>query len=379
MPASFLPVPPGAAGNALINLRGPHAVLLTGDTLWVLDLVPELRAMSVAAAPPLDGSVVPYPAWSWLGLPVLKPDFDDLPLQPWLWSFVVDAQRLGFGIDACKPYVSLSPCSMSVARARFKTALPVAFHVDPSPFTVGVADWYATERPLPGTPAGFPQAALSLRIQDVIDNDGTLEPLGVLEPLVAPRLRVADRGLALNFGRAFLVLADNSFTGLPAAVAGAATVEETSNEYGRILKAAVPDSMYLKHSTSKSDPFGFFFGTTPSFLAFSASAPRNACRRLAEFEISAGGGAGAEATELNGAGRDAADPAATTTDGLVNHARREETGGLQDAAAFYKGEGAAGASSAVDATAEDDSAAGAVAAEADHAAAATDGLHEIGR
>ena len=98
-----------------------------------------------------------------------------------------------------------------------------------------------------------------------------------------------------------------------------------------------------------------------------------------EFEISAGGGAGAEATELNGAGRDAADPAATTTDGLVNHARREETGGLQDAAAFYKGEGAAGASGAVDATAEDDSAAAIAVAEADHASAAADGLHEIGR
>jgi hypothetical protein len=44
------------------------------------------------------------------------------------------------------------------------------------------------------------------------------------------------------------------------------------------------DGVWLKHSTSKSDPFGFFFATTPSFLAFSRTAPRCACRRLAALE-----------------------------------------------------------------------------------------------
>jgi hypothetical protein len=62
------------------------------------------------------------------------------------------------------------------------------------------------------------------------------------------------------------------------------------------------DGVWLKHSWSKSDPFGFVFATTPSFLAFSAVAPRNACWRLAELECWAGLGAAARSrTPLFGA------------------------------------------------------------------------------
>ena len=63
---------------------------------------------------------------------------------------------------------------------------------------------------------------------------------------------------------------------------GGAEVAAPSREQLDNLTAG--DGVWLKHSTSKSDPFGFLFGTIPSFLAYSSSAPRNACRRLAGLE-----------------------------------------------------------------------------------------------
>ena len=96
-----------------------------------------------------------------------------------------------------------------------------------------------------------------------------------------------------------------------------------------------------------------------------------------ELEIGTSGFASGEAAELNGASGNAADPTATSTDGLVDDARRKETCGLQCAAPFYEGESAAGTGSAIAAAAEDDGAAGGGVTEADHAAAAADGLHEV--
>ena len=47
------------------------------------------------------------------------------------------------------------------------------------------------------------------------------------------------------------------------------------------------DGVYLKHGRAKNDFFGAFFAATPSFLPFSATAVRNACRALRALELMA--------------------------------------------------------------------------------------------
>ena len=47
------------------------------------------------------------------------------------------------------------------------------------------------------------------------------------------------------------------------------------------------DGVWLRHGVAKNDPFGAYFGATPSFLAYRPDAERCACRELARLEIAA--------------------------------------------------------------------------------------------
>ena len=47
------------------------------------------------------------------------------------------------------------------------------------------------------------------------------------------------------------------------------------------------DGVWLLHGVAKNDPFGSYFGATPSFLAYRPDAERCACRELAMLEITA--------------------------------------------------------------------------------------------
>ena len=80
---------------------------------------------------------------------------------------------------------------------------------------------------------------------------------------------------------------------------------------------------------------------------------------------------------MNGASGNAADPATTATDGLVNYARGEQASGLQNAFAFYKREFATGAFGSAAVTTEHNSATTCAVAKANHAASAANGLHQI--
>ena len=53
------------------------------------------------------------------------------------------------------------------------------------------------------------------------------------------------------------------------------------------MQQARGDGVYLKHGKAKNDFFGAFFAATPSFLPFSATAVRNACRALRTLELRA--------------------------------------------------------------------------------------------
>ena len=49
----------------------------------------------------------------------------------------------------------------------------------------------------------------------------------------------------------------------------------------------VGDGVWLRHGVAKNDPFGAYFGATPSFLAYRPDSERCACRELAQLEIAA--------------------------------------------------------------------------------------------
>ena len=63
---------------------------------------------------------------------------------------------------------------------------------------------------------------------------------------------------------------------------GGAEYTEPSAEQLASMRDGV-DGVWLLQPASKNDPFLMFFGSAPSFLPYDGTAPRNACRRLAEW------------------------------------------------------------------------------------------------
>ena len=101
MPMHFAPVPPGVLGDDMRELRGSHAVHIRGESLALLEMVPELAAAAVDAPPPnVNTKVLPYGKISWTTSPTLVADKTDLPLQPFVLRHVVDPMRHGLAFDA---------------------------------------------------------------------------------------------------------------------------------------------------------------------------------------------------------------------------------------------------------------------------------------
>lgn len=224
--------------------------MLLGHTLWLLDWVEELRSMaSDAPAPHASARLVPYSAMAWLGLPCLLVNRAELPLQPALWAFVVDPARIGVALDALSGLVDSSPCSLSVARSRLKMAASAARRGDPTPFTVMGAEWYATQRPGGTDRPVEPPAASNLLIEQVLDSEGSLEPLAHLEPVLAPRVNVADRGAGGGFDKLIKTLGAYAFAHLPASLRGAVAPADLALEWGRLIALAVPDAMLACYET----------------------------------------------------------------------------------------------------------------------------------
>jgi hypothetical protein len=162
MPMHFAPVPPGVLGDDLREARGGHSVHLRGESLALLEMVPELAAVAVDAAPPnVNTKVVPYGKVSWIISPTLIADREDLPLQPLVFRHVVEPLRLGIAFEVLRGTHGLdtTPCSMSVARARLAKLAKSARLIDPVPFTVPADEWYRVQlapvggAPMPAVPA----------------------------------------------------------------------------------------------------------------------------------------------------------------------------------------------------------------------------------
>ena len=102
MPAHFGPTLPGVAGDAQRVARGPHAVVLRGECILLLEMVPELDALAVAAPPPnTDARVVPYATFAWPLLPCLVVDSAGLPVQSHACSGLASAAALQAERAAC--------------------------------------------------------------------------------------------------------------------------------------------------------------------------------------------------------------------------------------------------------------------------------------
>ena len=114
MPITFAPTPPGVLGDAQRVARGPHAVRLSGDALQMLAMLPSFMMVSAVAPPPNpDGArMAPYAMLAWLMMPAMRVDRDDLPLQAFLFRFLVSPAKMGAAFAACiVAGLDVSPCT----------------------------------------------------------------------------------------------------------------------------------------------------------------------------------------------------------------------------------------------------------------------------
>ena len=258
MPVQFGPTLPLVAGDTQRVARGPHPLYFLGEALDLLTIIPELAAISSDAPPPLtDAKVVPYTAVLWLMGPALIVDIEDLPLQPFLWRFIVDAQRIGDALAALLTRHGLERdvCSMSVARRRIRTLAERARRADAVAFTVRASDWYlvqVAQVPPEAAPVAhaIPDSFLIISIEHVVDADNSLSATSALEPILGPRVLLRHRNEAGGvLELAFEFLVSKAFTRLGPAAAVLRGTDAVGPELGRLIKAGAADSMVTRYQT----------------------------------------------------------------------------------------------------------------------------------
>ena len=163
-------------------------------------MVASLAEQAMVAPPPNadDAVLLPYTAVAWLLLPTVWASVEDLPLQPFLYRYVLDPTRMGAALAAMLAGgLDVSPCSAGVARSRLKACAKRLKVEDAAPFTAVATDFYLVEIPAAALPAGTvnisPDEARTITIEHIMLEDGSLEALGSLEPALWPRVLVADR------------------------------------------------------------------------------------------------------------------------------------------------------------------------------------------
>ena len=252
MPASFQPTPVGIIGDAQRRLRNSHAALLSGTCLQVLHFIPSWLARSVAAPPPNPAGqrLLPYAAWAWLLLPAMRADRDQLPLQQHLFRFIVNVGVLGGAFEALVVGgLDLSPCSPGVARKRVQQLAAQLYSANAAAFTVVGADWYLVEMGPPVLPPGTlrvdPAQAVDIEIEHVLDASDGLGLLGFLEPLLWPRVLLADRQAGGGWSTVVAIAEQHIFPSMPPAVVIRLGGAARGRELARVLATGVPGEMLM--------------------------------------------------------------------------------------------------------------------------------------
>ena len=264
MPTRFASVPDGTRAPEARILRAQHRIILTGQSELLFAMVPEL----VPLASPLDGAQsLPYGTLVWLFAAGLVAPLHALPDDSHYHKWAVDAACIGRAFECLVGTYGLdvSPCSMSVARARImrsssaaRSGPPVAAHASLM-LHAAEGDWYETQQGLPhdedgnavvlAVPLAHPPCALLVRIEDLVDEGGTLATFGLLEAVCGSRMLISERAAASSFGILFGMLGEKTFPGV-GAVAG--TLRETpamGPELGRLARGALPDPMVARFSS----------------------------------------------------------------------------------------------------------------------------------
>ena len=259
--------------------RGPHPIRVSGPAKALCDMVLSLAEQAMVAPPPNadDAVLVPYTAVAWLLLPTLWASTEDLPLQAFLYRYVVDPTRMGAALAAMLAGgLDVSPCSAGVARARLKACAKRLKAEDPAPFTVAAADFYLVEIPAAALPPGTvnlgPDEARTIGIEHIMLEDGSLEALGSLEPALWPRVLVADRQDGGGWTAVFAIAEAYAYTSLPPPVA-ALTQGVRGAELGRVLKGSIPDVMLACYA-SGAEAWAAISARIPVALGISEPAKR---------------------------------------------------------------------------------------------------------
>ena len=264
MPTRFASVPDATRAPEARILRAQHRIILSGKSELILAMVPEL----VPLASTLEGAQsLPYVDLVWLFAPAIVAPLHALPEQSHYHRWAIDAACIGRAFECLvgKYGLDVTPCSASVARARLMRVSSAArsgpSHEAQADLMLHEAegDWYETQQGLPHDgdgnpvaltdPAADPPCSLLLKIEDLIDEGGTLATFGLLEAVCGGRMLLGDRVAASSFSILFGMLGEKSFPGL-GAVAG--TLRETpamGPELGRLAKGALPDPMVARISS----------------------------------------------------------------------------------------------------------------------------------
>ena len=158
MPLAFT-AHPGLGMAAIRVARDDHPVDATGPAMGLRNMIP-----AIPAVPQANGALrYPLVFVYWLILPIVHWGAD-IPGGTVLADFIVGVERCGTALERCiLGGLDMSPCTISVARARIKRLGVRIFQLDPAPFTVMFADLYPTTPtpPVAGVvmPAAHPDTA----------------------------------------------------------------------------------------------------------------------------------------------------------------------------------------------------------------------------
>ena len=223
--------------------RDDHPVDATGPAMGLSNMVPAVPAIAQA-----NGALrYPLVFIYWLILPIVHWGAD-IPGGTVLADFLVGVERCGTALERCiLGGLDMSPCTISVARARIKRLGIRLFQLDPAPFTAMFADLYPTTPtpPVAGVvmPAAHPDTAAIALLMWFVANDDTFEPLADAEPVLQPRVnppeRVAGGGFDFFFTPAVAIIDAR----MPAALLALLPVIDRSRSAVDFISSRAPDPL----------------------------------------------------------------------------------------------------------------------------------------
>ena len=146
----------GLGPDALRAARAQHPVFLTGTCLVLETVVPEFIAIAHAN----NSREYTFRQIYWLFMGVIHPG-DDIPPAQLFYCCMIHVARLGTAFeDMLANGLDTTPCTPSVARARFRATGRERFSINPAPYIALAADLYPLEiPPAIAVPAGVAAVA----------------------------------------------------------------------------------------------------------------------------------------------------------------------------------------------------------------------------